>query len=108
MQDHVDELNARPDAQQHAGERHQPVLPQDQPPDLLLVIAQHLERRVFARALHEVHQAHVVADDERQRERDAREQREHGGERLQHARHVRDLRGRVVDVVHLIHGVQLR
>ena len=71
------------------------------------MVAQHLERRVFACALDEVHQPHVVADDEGQRQRDAGQHREHGGERIEHLHHVVDQLGRIIQAVHLVHVLKL-
>ena len=72
-----------------------------------MCIRDSLERGVLAGALGEVHQAHVVADHEGQRQSD---QGDHGEDRGQHIQHLcqflRLIHG-PIEFIHFLHGVQL-
>ena len=103
MQNGVNQHDAGQNAHQHTDEGDDVVFAENQPSNLLLMIAQNLERRVFACALDEIHQPHVVADDERQSQRDTGQHREDGRQRIEHTFHFIDLFGGVLNLIYLIH-----
>ena len=108
-EDDADQRNAGDDAQQYAEDGGEIALPQHEGADLLLVVAENLQRRVVAYALGKVHQAHVVADDEREAQGYAGEDGEGGGGRVQQGHAVEKLILDVLDLldlVHLVYAVQ--
>ena len=71
------------------------------------MVAQHLQGGVVAGALGEVHQTHVVANDEGQAQRHAAEDGERRGGGLHHGHGLLVLVGGTLDGADLVHLVQL-
>ena len=105
LQNNPHQRDARRDAQQHSQNRREIALPQHQRADLPLVIAQHLQRGVVPYPFREVHQAHVVADDEGQAQRRPGHNRKRRGRRVQQRHAVHELILQIPDSVHLVHLV---